>query len=76
MTNPLDNSGRIYAIVIDFPKAFNLVPHDRPLTKIATSGVNSKIVVRIRTFLYVLIDFWKNPFAVKINNSSLSFFKT
>jgi hypothetical protein len=31
----LDNGSRIDAIIIDFSKAFDLVPHDRLLTKIA-----------------------------------------
>jgi hypothetical protein len=39
------------AIVIDFSKAFDLVPHDRLLTKIATSGVDSRVIVWIREFL-------------------------
>jgi hypothetical protein len=36
----MDNGSRIDAIVIDFSKAFDLVPHDRLLTKIAASGVD------------------------------------
>jgi hypothetical protein len=47
----LDNGERIDAIIIDFSKAFNLVPHGRLLTKIANSGVNSSVVVWIREFL-------------------------
>jgi len=41
----LDNGDRIDAIVIDFSKAFDLVPHGRLLTKIAYSGVDSRVVV-------------------------------
>jgi hypothetical protein len=41
----LDNGGRLDAIITDFSKAFDLVPHDRPLTKIAASGVDSRVVV-------------------------------
>ena len=33
----MDNGDRIDAIVIDFSKAFDLVPHDRLLMKIAVS---------------------------------------
>jgi hypothetical protein len=51
MTESLDNGGRIDAIVIDFSKAFGLVPHDRLLMKIAASGVDSRVVVCIREFL-------------------------
>ena len=41
----------IGAIIVDFPKAFDLVPHGRLLTKIANPGVDSRVVVRIREFL-------------------------
>jgi len=34
----LDNEDRIDAIIIDFSKAFDLVPHGQMLTKIANSG--------------------------------------
>jgi hypothetical protein len=47
----LDDGDRIYAIIIDFSKAFDLVPHGRLLTKIAKSGVDSRVVVSIREFL-------------------------
>ena len=41
----------IDAIIIDFPKAFDLVPHDRLLTKLAVSAVDSRAVVWVREFL-------------------------
>ena len=41
----LDDGDRIDAIIIDFSKAFDLVPHGRLLTKIANSGVDSRVVV-------------------------------
>jgi hypothetical protein len=41
----------IDAIIIDFSKAFHLVPHDRLLTKLASSGVDSRVVVWVRAFL-------------------------
>jgi hypothetical protein len=47
----LDNGDRIGAIIIDFSKAFYLVPHGRKLTKIANSGVDSRVVVWIKEFL-------------------------
>ena len=34
-----------------FSKAFNLVPHDRLLTKLASLGVDSRVVVWVRAFL-------------------------
>jgi hypothetical protein len=46
----LDNGAKSDAIILDFSKVFDLVPHDRLLTKIAASGVDSKIVVWVREF--------------------------
>ena len=40
----LDKGDRIDAIRIDFSKAFDLVPHDRLLRKIANSGVDLRVV--------------------------------
>jgi len=37
--------------MVDFSKAFDLVPHGRLLTKIANSGVDSRVVVWVREFL-------------------------
>jgi hypothetical protein len=47
----MDNGDRIDAIVIDFSKSFDLVPHDRLLMKIVISGVDSRIVEWRREFL-------------------------
>ena len=47
----LDNGDRIDAIIVDFLKAFDLVPHGRLLAKIANLGVDSRVVVWIREFL-------------------------
>ena len=38
-------------IILDFSKAFDLVSHDRLLTKLAASGVDSRVVVLVREFL-------------------------
>jgi len=38
-------------IIIDLSKSFDLVPHDRLLAKLATSGVDSRVVVWVREFL-------------------------
>ena len=46
-----DNGDRIDAIIIDFSKAFDLVPRGRLLTKFANSGVDYRVVVWIREFL-------------------------
>jgi hypothetical protein len=51
IADSLDNGERIDAIIIYFSKAFDLVPHGRLLTKIAKSGVDSRVVVWIREFL-------------------------
>jgi len=45
------NGDRIDAIVIDLSKAFDLIPHDRLLMKIAISGVGSRLVACVRKFL-------------------------
>jgi hypothetical protein len=47
----LDNGNRIDAIIIDFSKAFDLVPYDRLLTKIAASVWDSRVATWIREFL-------------------------
>jgi len=47
----LDDGDRIGTIIVDFSKAFDLVPHGRLLMKIANSGVDSRVVVWIREFL-------------------------
>jgi hypothetical protein len=39
------------AIIIEFSKAFDLVPHDRLLKKITASVVDPRVVVWIREFL-------------------------
>jgi hypothetical protein len=51
IADSLDNGDRIDAIIIDFSKAFDLVPHGRLLTKLANSGVNPRVVVLIGGFL-------------------------
>ena len=44
IVDSLDNGDKIDAITVDFSKAFDLVPHGRLLTKIANSGVDSRVV--------------------------------
>jgi len=46
----LDNGDKIDAIIVGFSKVSDLVPHGRLLTKIAKSGVDSRVVVWIREF--------------------------
>jgi len=47
----LKEGARTDVIIIDFSKAFDLVPHGRLLTKIAATGVNLRVVVRVKGFL-------------------------
>ena len=47
----LDNGDKIDAIIVDFSKAFDLVPHGRLLTEIANLGVDSRVVAWLREFL-------------------------
>jgi len=51
IADSLDNGDKIDAIIVDFSKALDLVLHGQLLTKIANSGVDSRVVVWIREFL-------------------------
>jgi hypothetical protein len=51
IADSLDNGDRIYAIIMDFSKVFNLVPHDWLLIKIEALGVDTRVVVWIREFM-------------------------
>jgi len=42
---------RTDAIIIDFSMAFDLVPHDRLLTKIVATRVDLRVVVWVKEFL-------------------------
>jgi hypothetical protein len=47
----LDEVVVIDEITIDFSKVFDLARHDRLLTKLAVSGVDSRVVVGVRELL-------------------------
>ena len=47
----LDEGVRTDMIIIDFSKAFSLVPHDRLLMKTMATGVDLRVVVRVKEFL-------------------------
>jgi hypothetical protein len=51
IADSLDNGVRTDAIIIGFSKAFDLVPHDLLLRKIAAPGVNPGVVVWIRELM-------------------------
>jgi hypothetical protein len=42
---------RTDTIIIDFSTAFDLVPHDRLLTKIASTGVDLRVLAWVKGFL-------------------------
>jgi hypothetical protein len=47
----MDNEVKIGAIIFDFSKVFDLVPHGKLLAKIANSDVDKRVTVWIREFL-------------------------
>jgi len=51
VADSLDEGVRTYVIIIDFSKVFDLVPHDRLLTKIVAAGVDLRVVVWVKEFL-------------------------
>jgi len=51
ITDSLDEGVGADAIIIDFSKAFDLVPHDGLLMKLAALGVESSVVIWVREFL-------------------------
>jgi len=51
IADSLDEGVGTGAIIIDFSKAFDLIPHYRSLTKIAATGVDLRVVVWVKEFL-------------------------
>ena len=51
LAESLDEASRLDAVIIDFSKAFDRVPHDRLLMKLVDSGVDPRVVAWIREFL-------------------------
>ena len=51
IADSLDEGVRTDTIIIDFSKAFDLVPRCRLLTKIEATGVDLRVVVGIKEFL-------------------------
>ena len=51
IVDSLDEGVGVAAIIIDFSKAFDLIPHDRLIMNLAASGVDSRVVVWEKEFL-------------------------
>jgi len=51
IADSLDEGIGIDAIIIDFSKAFDLVPHDQLPTNLTALGMDSRVVVWVRKFL-------------------------
>lgn len=51
LADEVDKGGRIDAAVIDFSKAFDLVPHGKLLDKIIRLGIDHRVVLWIKAFL-------------------------
>jgi len=51
IADSLDNGDKIDVFIVEFSKAFDLVPHGLLLTKIANSGVDSRVTVWMKEFL-------------------------
>ena len=51
ISDSLDGWVRTDAIIIDFSKAFDLIPHYRFLKKISATGVDLRVVVWVKEFL-------------------------
>ena len=51
IADSLDKGVRTDAIITDFSKDFDVVPHDRLLTKIVATGVDLRVVVWVKEFL-------------------------
>lgn len=51
LADVVDAGGRVDAVVIDFAKAFDVVPHNLLIRKVLTSGVDARVVRWISEFL-------------------------
>ena len=51
LANSLDNDKSVHAVVLDFAKAFNKVPHRRLLAKLQYYGIQGKLLCWLESFL-------------------------
>ncbi len=51
LADEIDAGGRVDAVVIDFAKAFDVVPHNRLVQKLINSGIDPRVVVWNSEFL-------------------------
>jgi len=51
IADSLDKGVGLDAIIIDFSKTFNLVPHEWLLMKLVDMGMDLKVVIWVREFL-------------------------
>lgn len=51
LANSLDNGKSVHAVVLDFAKAFDKVPHRRLLTKLQYYGIQGKLLCWFESFL-------------------------
>jgi hypothetical protein len=75
IVDSLDKGVRSDAIIIDYSKAFDLVPHDRVHTKIVATRVDLRVVVWVKEFLLehlqrIRVD-WQQPEEVSVTSGVL-----
>ncbi len=51
LADEIDAGGRVDAVVIDFAKTFDVLPHDRLVQKLMNSGIDPRVVAWISEFL-------------------------
>ncbi len=47
IADEVDDSGRVDTVIVDFAKAFDVVPHDKLVHKLLQSGIDTRVVAWI-----------------------------